>query len=191
MKYSSSERKARANILARARIANRQIRELNEAGYKSESVKLLKSRLEKSGLLTKKGTIRVRIPSSIKKEIQFREIQQAFKFFERSESSTVSGMKNIIKRQRDYIAKKTSRRFANKLSDKDLIEFNKVYESEEWNLINGVVSSGKASDTIMEAKQKRWSKKKFEEELLNYMEEEPDLETKVAISNIYDIYVKR
>ena len=190
-RFTASERKARSNILASARIANRKIRELSEAGYDSESVKLLLSRLEKAGLITKKGTIRVRIPSTIKKEIQFREIQQSFKFFERSESSTVSGMKNIIQRQRDYIAGKTSRRFANMLSDSQLISFNKVYESREWENLRDVVASDETSDIMMEAKQKRWSENKFEKELTKYMEEEPDVNLKNDIKTIYELYVKR
>lgn len=190
-RFTAAERKARSNILASARIANRKIKELKEAGYKSESVELLLSRLEKAGLITKKGTIRVRIPSSIKKEIQFREIQQSFKFFERSESSTVTGMKNIIQRQRDYIAGKTSRRFANMLSDSQLISFNRVYESREWENLRDVVASDETSDIMMEAKQKRWSKSKFERELTKYMEEEPDVTLKNDIKNIYDLYVKR
>lgn len=190
-RFTAAERKARSNILASARIANRKIRELSEAGYDSESVKLLLSRLEKAGLITKKGTIRVRIPSTIKKEIQFREIQQSFKFFERSESSTVSGMKNIIQRQRDYIAGKTSRRFANMLSDSQLISFNKVYESREWENLRDVVASDETSDIMMEAKQKRWSENKFEKELTKYMEEEPDVNLKNDIKTIYELYVKR
>ena len=190
-RFTAAERKARSNILASARIANRKIRELSEAGYDSESVKLLLSRLEKAGLITKKGTIRVRIPSTIKKEIQFREIQQSFKFFERSESSTVSGMKNIIQRQRDYIASKTSRRFANMLSDSQLISFNKVYESKEWENLRDVVASDETSDIMMEAKQKRWSENKFEKELTKYMEEEPDVNLKNDIKSIYELYVKR
>ena len=190
-RFTAAERKARSNILASARIANRKIRELSEAGYDSESVKLLLSRLEKAGLITKKGTIRVRIPSTIKKEIQFREIQQSFKFFERSESSTVSGMKNIIQRQRDYIAGKTSRRFANMLSDSQLISFNKVYESREWENLRDVVASDETSDIMMEAKQKRWSENKFEKELTKYMEEEPDVNLKNDIKSIYELYVKR
>lgn len=190
-RFTAAERKARSNILASARIANRKIRELREAGYDSESVKLLQARLEKAGLITKKGTIRVRIPSYIKKEIQFREIQQSFKFFERSESSTVSGMKNIIQRQRDYIAGKTSRRFANMLSDSQLISFNKVYESREWENLRDVVASDETSDIMMEAKQKRWSENKFEKELTKYMEEEPDVNLKNDIKTIYELYVKR
>lgn len=190
-RFTAAERKARSNILASARIANRKIRELSEAGYDSESVKLLLSRLEKAGLITKKGTIRVRIPSTIKKEIQFREIQQSFKFFERSESSTVSGMKNIIQRQRDYIAGKTSKRFANMLSDSQLISFNKVYESREWENLRDVVASDETSDIMMEAKQKRWSENKFEKELTKYMEEEPDVNLKNDIKSIYELYVKR
>lgn len=191
IRFTAAERKARSNILASARIANRKIRELKEAEYESESVKLLLSRLEKAGMITKKGTIRVRIPSTIKKEIQFREIQQSFKFFERSESSTVSGMKNIIQRQRDYIAGKTSRRFANMLSDSQLISFNKVYESREWENLRDVVASDETSDIMMEAKQKRWSEKKFERELTKYMEEEPDVNLKNDIKSIYELYVKR
>lgn len=190
-RFTAAERKARSNILASARIANRKIRELSEAGYDSESVKLLQARLEKAGLITKKGTIRVRIPSTIKKEIQFREIQQSFKFFERSESSTVAGMKNIIQRQRDYIAGKTSRRFANMLSDSQLISFNKVYESREWENLRDVISSDEISDIMMEAKQKKWSEKKFEKELTKYMEEEPDVNLKNDIKSIYELYVKR
>ena len=190
-RFTAAEKKARSNILASARIANRKIRELREAGYNSESVKLLQARLEKAGLITKKGTIRVRIPSTIKKEIQFREIQQSFKFFERSESSTVSGMKNIIQRQRDYIAGKTSRRFANMLSDSQLISFNKVYESREWENLRDVVASDEISDIMMEAKQKRWSENKFEKELTKYMEEEPDVNLKNDIKTIYELYVKR
>lgn len=190
-RFTAAERKARSNILASARIANRKIRELREAGYDSESVKLLLARLEKAGLITKKGTIRVRIPSSIRKEIQFREIQQSFKFFERSESSTVSGMKNIIQRQRDYIAGKTSRRFANLLSDSQLISFNRVYESREWENLKDVVASDETSDIMMEAKQKRWSENKFEKELTKYMEEEPDVNLKNDIKTIYELYVKR
>lgn len=191
IRFTAAERKARSNILASARVANRKIRELKEAGYDSESVKLLQARLEKAGLITKRGTIRVRIPSTIKKEMQFREIQQSFKFFERSESSTVSGMKNIIQRQRDYIAGKTSRRFANMLSDSQLISFNKVYESREWENLRDVVASDETSDIMMEAKQKRWSEKKFERELTKYMEEEPDVNLKNDIKSIYELYVKR
>lgn len=191
IRFTAAERKARSNILASARIANRKIMELKEAGYDSESVKLLQARLEKIGLITKRGTIRVRIPSTIKKEIQFREIQQSFKFFERSESSTVSGMKNIIQRQRDYIAGKTSRRFANMLSDSQLISFNKVYESREWENLRDVVASDETSDIMMEAKQKRWSENKFEKELTKYMEDEPDVNLKNDIKAIYELYVKR
>ena len=190
VKFTAAERKARSNILIRARIANRNIRELEAAGYPSESVKLLKSRLEKTGLLTKAGTIRVRIPSTIKKETQFREIEQSFKWFEKSESSTVEGMKNIINRQRDYIASKTSRRFANKLTDDQLIQFNKVYDSQEWENIKNVVASGEFSDLMMEAKQKKWSYNKFEKELSLYMEEEPDPQLKADIRTIYETYIK-
>ena len=190
-KFTTAERKARSNILMRARISNRQIRELQEAGYESESVKLLLSRLEKVGLLTKKGTIRVRIPSTIKKESTFKEIEQSFKWFEKSESSTVEGMKNILNRQRDYIASKTSRRFANRLTDRELITFNKVYSSKMWDNLKTVVASGESSDIMMEAKQKRWSYDKFESELTKYMEEEPDVNLKQDLEEIYNKYIKR
>ena len=191
IKFTAAERKARSNILMKARIANREIQRLTEAGYDSEAVKLLLTRLENVGLLTKTGKIRVRIPSSIKSEKQFREIGQSFKFFEKSESSTVEGMKNIIQRQRDYIAGKTSRRFANTLSDSQLLKFNRVYESSSWENLRDVVASDEASDIMMEAKQKRWSKKKFEQELTKYMEEEPDVNLKQDIEDIYKSYVKR
>lgn len=191
VKFTAAEKKARSNILMKARIANRNIQKLSEAGYDSEAVKLLLTRLENVGLLTKTGKIRVRIPSSIKSEKQFREISQSFKFFEKSESSTVEGMKNIIQRQRDYIAGKTSRRFANMLSDSQLLKFNRVYESSSWENLRDVVGSDEASDIMMEAKQKRWSKKKFEQELTKYMEEEPDVNLKQDIEDIYKQYVKR
>lgn len=191
VKFTAAEKKARSNILMKARIANRNIQKLTEAGYDSEAVKLLLTRLENVGLLTKTGKIRVRIPSSIKSEKQFREITQSFKFFEKSESSTVEGMKNIIQRQRDYIAGHTSRRFANKLSDSQLLKFNRVYESSSWENLRDVVASDEASDIMMEAKQKKWSKKKFESELSKYMEEEPDQNLKADIKEIYDLYVKR
>lgn len=191
VKFTAAEKKARSNILMKARIANRNIQKLTEAGYDSEAVKLLLGRLENVGLLTKTGKIRVRIPSSIKSEKQFREIQQSFKFFEKSEFSTVEGMKNIIQRQRDYIAGKTSRRFANMLSDSQLLKFNRVYESSSWENLRDVVASDEASDIMMEAKQKRWSKKKFESELTKYMEEEPDVNLKQDIEDIYKLYVKR
>lgn len=190
-RFTSAERKARSNILMRARISNRQIRELQEAGFESESVKLLLSRLEKVGLLTKKGTIRVRIPSTIKKESTFKEIEQSFKWFEKSESSTVEGMKNILNRQRDYIASKTSRRFANRLTDRELITFNKVYSSKMWDNLKTVVASGESSDIMMEAKQKKWSYNKFESELTKYMEEEPDVDLKQDLEEIYNKYIKR
>ena len=190
-RFTAAERKARSKILASARIANRNIQKLAEAGYDSEAVKLLLSRLENVGLLTKTGKIRVRIPSSIKSEKQFREIQQSFKFFEKSESSTVEGMKNIIQRQRDYIAGKTSRRFANMLSDSQLLKFNRVYDSSSWENLRDVVASDEASDIMMEAKQKKWSKKRFEQELSKYMEEEPDVNLKQDIEDIYNLYVKR
>lgn len=191
VKFTAAEKKARSNILMKARIANRNIQKLSEAGYDSEAVKLLLTRLENVGLLTKTGKIRVRIPSSIKSEKQFREITQSFKLFEKSESSTVEGMKNIIQRQRDYIAGKTSRRFANMLSDSQLLKFNRVYESSSWENLRDVVASDEASDIMMEAKQKRWSKKKFEQELTKYMEEEPDVNLKQDIEDIYKSYVKR
>ena len=100
-------------------------------------------------------------------------------------------MKNIIQRQRDYIASKTSRRFANMLSDSQLISFNKVYESKEWENLRDVVASDETSDIMMEAKQKRWSESKFEKELTKYMEEEPDVNLKNDIKSIYELYVKR
>ena len=191
MKYTKAQREARASILRRARVANRNIKALQEAGYKSEAVNLLKERLQKTGLITKKGTIRVRIPANITKDLEFRSIEQSFKFFERSESSTIEGMKNIINRQRDYIASKTSKRFANMLSEEQLINFNRVYDSREWETLKDVVASDETNDIMLEAKQKRWSYSKFESELSKYMEEEPDVDLKNTIKSIYDLYVKR
>ena len=191
-KYSAQERAVRRRISATAKELNKQISQLNKIkNVKSFSKDLLFERLEKSGMVTKRGTIRVNLPSNLT-EIDYRNIEVSIKKFKSAPSSTPKGLRKIIRGQRQRLLESTSNKeFVDSLSDREIMEFNKMYSDISFEQLSRTMGSDTVKTLAEDAAQYKMTGKEFQETMESYMTESPDQNQRAAIKRLYDRYITK
>lgn len=192
VKYSSAERAIRKRISKSTKELNKAISKLNTVqGVKSYAKDKLYERLEKSGMITKSGTIRVNLPSTLT-DIDYRNIEASIKAFKKSPSGTIKGLKRVIKNQRQNLIEATSNiEWVNSLSDREIMEFNKMYSDISFELLSRTMGSDTVKYLAEDAAQYHMTKKDFKMVMEDYMTEAPDAAQRQAISKLYDKYVTK
>lgn len=149
---------------------------------------------EKSGVkLIDKRTNMIKIANIVNlKPVSARAFTQALKQFKQSESATNRGLVRIAKRQRQMLLKMTSNEeFVNSLSDKELIKFHKVFEDEKYEAAMQGLDSDSAYAIMLDVFQYQVSEKDFENMISTYANNEPDLEIRKSMQEIYRKYLMR
>ena len=149
---------------------------------------------EKSGVkLIDKRTNMIKIANIVNlKPVSARAFTQALKQFKQSESATNRGLVRIAKRQRQMLLKMTSNEeFVNSLSDKELIKFHKVFEDEKYEAAMQGLDSDSAYAIMLDVFQYQVSEKDFENMISTYANNEPDLEIRKSMQEIYKKYLMR
>lgn len=149
---------------------------------------------EKSGVkLIDKRTNMIKIANIVNlKPVSARAFTQALKQFKQSESATNRGLVRIAKRQRQMLLKMTSNEeFINSLSDKELIKFHKVFEDEKYEAAMQGLDSDSAYAIMLDVFQYQVSEKDFENMISTYADNEPDLEIRKSMQEIYRKYLMR
>lgn len=192
----------RIDMKREAKIVNRMIRSLKKKHTNvrdiSYALQTLVGKLDltsrKSGVkLIDKRSNMIKIANIVNlKPVSARAFIQALKQFKQSESATNSGLVRIAKRQRQMLLKMTSNEeFVNSLSDKELIKFHKVFEDEKYEAAMQGLDSDSAYAIMLDVFQYQVSEKDFENIISTYANNEPDLEVRKSMQEIYRKYLMR
>ena len=192
----------RIDMKKEAKIVNRMIRSLKKKHTNvrdiSYALQTLVGKLDltsrKSGVkLIDKRSNMIKIANIVNlKPVSARAFIQALKQFKQSESSTNRGLVRIAKRQRQMLLKMTSNEeFVNSLSDKELIKFHKVFEDEKYEAAMQGLDSDSAYAIMLDVFQYQVSEKDFENMISTYANNEPDLEIRKSMQEIYKKYLMR
>lgn len=192
----------RIDLKKEAKIVNRMIRSLKKKHTNvrdiSYALQTLVGKLDltsrKSGVkLIDKRTNMIKIANIVNlKPVSARAFTQALKQFKQSESATNRGLVRIAKRQRQMLLKMTSNEeFVNSLSDKELIKFHKVFEDEKYEAAMQGLDSDSAYAIMLDVFQYQVSEKDFENMISTYANNEPDLEIRKSMQEIYRKYLMR
>lgn len=192
----------RIDLKKEAKIVNRMIRSLKKKHTNvrdiSYALQTLVGKLdfasEKSGVkLIDKRSNMIKISNIVNlKPVSARAFTQALKQFKQSESATNRGLVRIAKRQRQMLLKMTSNEeFVNSLSDKELIKFHKVFEDEKYEAAMQGLDSDSAYAIMLDVFQYQVSEKDFENMISTYANNEPDLEIRKSMQEIYRKYLMR
>mgnify|MGYP003292883659 CR=1 FL=1 len=192
IKYTPPEKAARKRIRTQAKVLNKQLSELNKfKSVDSLSRKLLIERLSTKNMITSTGRIRENLPSDLKL-VDYTAIEQAFKFFRKSESSTLKGIRRIVKRQRqDLLASTSNKEFVDSLSDREIMEFNKMYSDIAFDNLSRTMGSDTVKVLAEQAGVKKQTEEEFASTMEKYMDESPDENQRAAIKRIYKKYVSK
>ena len=192
IKYTPPEKAARKRIRAQAKLLNKQISELNKfKSIDSLSKKLLIERLSARNMITTTGRIKENLPSDLK-IVDYNAIEQAFKFFRKSESSTLKGIRRIIRRQRDDLLMSTSNKeFVDSLTDREIMDFNKMYSDIAFDTLSRTMGSDTVKVLAEQAGLNKQTEEEFTSIMERYMEESPDENQRAAIRRIYKKYVSK
>lgn len=197
-KYRSSASFSKKQLAARKRIREELRKysseisklEKNYSDFNIKSVKEFKEKLDKVGLLTKSGNIRKVLPRTFKTTIDIKTVDQSIKQFNKSSVNSVEKMKSVIKEQRRYIEKHLPYEVTSKISDKDLFEFNYIFEDELYESLSKIYDSTELIGTAHEAIEKNMTKEQFIEKLSNFSDKvNSDVTTRKAAEDIYDKYL--
>lgn len=181
-------------LRSRIKKVNRSLRALQKEGYYDESVAvenifdLLESKpvniqRTKSGYISLKGL-------SSKTQTQYTAINKSINEFFKNKTSTVSGFEELYEERREELFRMfDDKGFVKNLTNKELRDIYKVFQSNEYDRKNKRFSSKDFFTQYTSAIDNKWSKEKFEVEMNKYFETGNDPELKKAVSNIYDKYI--
>lgn len=189
--YTYQQIQARKRIRKQAKVLNQMISKLNKyPTVKSLSKDILVESLKKSGMITKNGRVRTNLPTHLT-TTDYRNIEKSYQRFISSESSTPKGLRNIISRQRrDLLASTSNQEFVDSLSDRDIMNFNRMYSDSAFDKLSRTVGSDLVKVLAEDAGQYKMSKENFADTILSYTESENDVELIQAANKIYDKYIK-
>lgn len=191
-RYSPTEQLARKRIRNMAKELNKRITSLNKyKQVKSMSKELLYERLKDYNMVTQRGTIKVNLPSDLK-EIDYRVIEQSFNLFTRSRSSSAQGIRKIIRQQRENLIQSTSdKEWVSTLSDKQIMDFNRMYSDKAFEQLSRVMSSDDIKTLSEDAARTDQTLDDFISTIEDYIDTTPDVESYRAMTDIYKNYVSK
>lgn len=189
--YTYQQIQARKKIRKQAQILNKMISKLNKyPSVKSLSKDILIESLKKSGMITKNGRVRTNLPTHLS-TTDYRNIEKSYQRFISSESSTPKGLRNIISRQRrDLLASTGNQEFVDRLTDRDIMNFNRMYSDSAFDKLSRTIGSDLVKVLAEDAGQYKMKKEDFANIILDYADSENDVELIQAANKIYDKYIK-
>lgn len=158
---------------------NQRLVRLERSGIDSYAKRLLEERLRDLNAWTSKGRARTSVPEF--NEIEKRKFIKALKLFDKSESATVKGARNIKQTFKEKLKKDISMSDAYAIQTmfeiEDLEEFIRRFDpSEFWNFIS-------------EASREGWAEQSFIEKFIENFDVTDDLDIRLKLKHIYDEYV--
>lgn len=199
-RYKRNITKNRVDMKQQAKQVNRMIRALKKkhANIKdiSYAVDQLVGKLghietmNKSKLIDKRTNL-IRIKNIVElKPASARSFVKALEEFRRSETSTNRGLKRVANRLRKQLLTKThNEKFVNSLSDKEISNFYKIFEDENYEKATMGVDSETAYTLITDVIKYDLTEEQFATSLEQYANSEPDLSVRKSMQKIYDKYL--
>ena len=184
---SDSEYRALIRMVGQA---NRRLKEvkgqLGSYGWAGEK---LKSRLNRAVLknvsLTSKG---VRIKPSMKKS-ERNAVMQALSNFLTSRTSTVKGVKSVMKRQQEGIRRALMTDNKNITMEESRVLYS-FFGDRDFSYTTSYIDESELFALMEDSKEHNDSKQQFVNRILNYITSGQDEDMKRALGNIYDKYVR-
>lgn len=190
-KYTPQVRAARKELRTTLGDLSKEVSDLGRySRLNSNASRLLKTRLSANGIKFTKSGFSMDIPENLK-ATQYKAIQKAINDFRASESSTVRGLKRQVARQREHLEQMIGdAKVVNKLSDKDIYNFNKIWGSKDYENLRDILGSDEIEQLMANTIKNKTGKINFRRELEKYIGYEVDPEMKKSIYNIYKEYIK-
>ncbi len=144
----------------------------------------------KSKLIDKRTNL-IRIKNIVElKPASARSFIKALEEFKKSETATARGIKRVATRQRDMLLRITGEEeWVNSLSDKDLVNFHKVFDDANYEKAMEGMDSLSAYRAMLFASSNELDEETFENIIANYAENGLDVDRRKAIKKIYDKYL--
>ncbi len=191
--YSS---KKAPKVKKQAQLVNQMIKNLGTNKRSSYAVENLISKLADIKVGNKKLFNKKKMIINIKnlvnlKPTSLRAITKALVDFQRSESSTKSGLKKITTRQRQTLLKMTqNEEFVNSLTDREISDFHKMFEDINYSKATSGLDSMSAYTIMLDSKSGDLTEEQFMQYMELYINESPDKGQADAIKKIYNKYIK-
>lgn len=147
--------------------------------------------MNKTKLIDKRNNL-IRIKNIVNlKPASARTFIKALDEFKRSETSTNRGITRVAKRLRSQLLAKTHNEvFVNSLSDKEINNFYKIFEDEDYEKSTMGVDSETAYTLITDVIKYDLTEEQFATSLEQYANETPDLEVRKSMKRIYEKYLQ-
>lgn len=144
----------------------------------------------KSKLIDKRTNL-IRIKNIVElKPASARSFIKALEEFKKSETATARGIKRVATRQREMLLRITGEEeWVNSLSDKDLVNFHKVFDDANYEKAMEGMDSLSAYRTMLYVSSNELDEDTFENILSNYSENGLDIERRKAIKKIFNKYL--
>ena len=166
---------------------NKRIKQINNTyGSNSWATKKLKNRLSIPQLSTfKQGRIKV---SPNMSDIELRAVINAINIFNQSKTSSVKGIKSVIKNQKSNIKDLLSNNDVD-ISDNEAENLYSFFEDSDFNNVTQYIPPSDIWVLLQDAKDSNMSIKQFKKNMSYYINSSNDDDMNRAISNIYNKYV--
>lgn len=199
-RYKRNITKNRVDMKKQAKQVNRMIRALKkkhtnikDISYAVEQLVGKLSHIEtmnKSKLIDKRTNL-IRIKNIVElKPASARSFVKSLEEFKRSETSTNRGLRRVANRLRKQLLTKThNEKFVNSLSDKEISNFYKIFEDENYEKATMGVDSETAYTLITDVIKYDLTEEQFATSLEQYANSEPDLSVRNSMKKIYDKYL--
>ena len=124
------------------------------------------------------------------KPASLRAVIRVLSDFRKSESSTKTGISSIGKRQRQTLLRITgNEEWVNSLSDKDIENFNRMFDDRNYELATQGLDSMSAYGIMLDSASGNLTEDQFVQYLEMYSGEASDVERRKAIGKIYKKYI--
>ena len=124
------------------------------------------------------------------KPASLRAVIRVLSDFRKSESSTKTGISKIAKRQRQTLLRITgNEEWVNSLSDKDIENFNRMFDDRNYELATQGLDSMSAYGIMLDSASGELTEDQFVQYLELYSGEAADVERRKAIEKIYKKYI--
>ena len=146
--------------------------------------------MNKSKLIDKRTNL-IRIKNIVElKPASVRSFIKALQEFKKSETSTSRGITRVSSRLRKQLLAKTHNEvFVNSLSDKEINNFYKIFEDEQYEKATQGLDSETAYTLITDVIKYDLTEEQFAKSLERYANYTPDVEVRKSMKSIYERYL--
>ena len=199
-RYKRNVSNTKVDIKKQAKQVNRMIRALKKKHTNirdlSYAVEKLVGKLEhiesinESKLIDKRSNM-IQIKNIVElKPVSARAFVKALQDFKKSETSTNRGLARVAKRLRKQLMQKThNEAFVNSLSDKEITNFYKIFEDENYEKATMGVDSETAYTLITDVVKYDLTEEQFANSLEQYANSYADMDVRRSMSAIYKKYL--